>query len=166
MSNLRDIAIEAAADYRNGMGSAEQCREAAEAAVICDANLRGANLWGANLRGANLKGADLSDANLWGANLRGADLSDANLRGATINWKSHDLISEILLLDAGEDIERRKIAGLVLVSRDWCWNRFLAHDDPQREWALNVLREYVTPDDGAPDILQSGRPPCAAGKGG
>ena len=200
MSSLREIAIEAAAAYRSGMGSAEQCREAAEAAVRGDANLSDANLWGANLssadlrnanlgnanlrdadlgnanlrgadlRGADLYGANLRNANLWGANLGGADLRgadlwdadlyganlrNANLRGAKINWLSHDLVAELLRQAAGADIGKRKVAGLVLVSRDWCWRRFLALDDPQRDWALNVLREYVTPDDEAPDILQS-----------
>ena len=80
MSNLREIAIEAAAAYRSGMGSAEQCREAAEAAVRGDANLSGADL-----RGADLSDADLSDANLRGADLSSANLSSANLSSATIN---------------------------------------------------------------------------------
>ena len=59
-------------------------RAALEAAVKCNADLRGANLSDANLRGANLSGANLSGANLSGANLSGANLSGANLRGANL----------------------------------------------------------------------------------
>ena len=169
MSGLRDWVIEAVAAYRNGTGSAEQCREAAEAAVREGANLSCANLSGAylncadlscadlscaDLRYADLRGAYLNHTDLRGANLRGADLWGADLSGATINWQSHDLVSGILCRAAGEVIERRKIAGLVLVSRDWCWDQFLAHDDPQREWALSVLRKYVRDGDGAPKILR------------
>jgi len=61
---------------------AESLREAVEAAVARDANLRGANLSDAYLSGANLRGANLRDANLRGANLRGANLGAANLSGA------------------------------------------------------------------------------------
>ena len=136
MSGLRDWVIEAVAAYCDGTGSAEQCREAAEAAVR----------EGANLSCANLRGADLSYAGL----------SCANIEDATINWQSHDLIAEILRRAAGADIEKRKIAGFMLVSRDWCWGRFLAQDDPQRDWALGVLRKYVRDGDGAPDILRQG----------
>ena len=130
-------------------------------ADLSGANLFGADLRDANLRGADLSGADLSGANLRGANLFGADLRDADLSGATINWQSHDLISELLLRAAGEDIERRKVAGLILVSRDWCWGKFLAIESGQiesgqHEWALSVLRQYVKDGDDAPEILKGG----------
>ncbi len=137
-------------------------------ADLRDAYLRGAHLRGAYLRGADLgdadlcsadlRGADLRDADLRGADLRyadlrGADLRDAELRGAKIAWQSHDLISELLRRAAGYDVERRKIAGLVLVSRDLCWRKFLALEDAQHEWALGVLRKYVRVGDGAPECL-------------
>jgi len=60
----------------------------------------------------------------------------AYLKGARMNWQSHDLIAELLRREAGEDIDRRSLAGLILLSRDWCWDRFLALSHPQREWAL------------------------------
>ena len=59
-------------------------RAALEAAVKCNADLRGADLRGAYLRGAYLSGADLSDAYLSCADLSGADLSGANLSGANL----------------------------------------------------------------------------------
>ena len=90
-------------------------------ADLRDADLGGAYLGSANLRDANLGGADLRSANLRGANLRGA-----NLRGANFPpMQSHDFWAELLLRAAGDNIERRKIAGLVLISRDWCWPRCL-----------------------------------------
>ena len=85
----------------------------------------------------------------WRANLFGADLS-----GAAINWNSHDLIAELLRQAAGESWQRRALAGLILVSRDWCWKEFLALEHPEQEWALDVLRGYVREGDGAPDFLQ------------
>ena len=128
-------------------------------ADLCGANLRWADLSGASLRWADLRWANLSRANLRGADLsgadlRGADLRGANLRGATLNWLSHDLLAEILRGETGYDVEKRKIAGLILISRDWCWNDFLTLDDPLKGWALDTLAQYVQPDDGAPEALR------------
>ena len=155
-ADLRD------ADLRDADLSGADLRDAdLRGADLSDANLFGADLRDANLRGADLSGADLSGANLRGANLFGADLRDADLSGATINWQSHDLISELLLRAAGDDIARRKVAGLILVSRDWCWGKFLAIESGQiesgqHEWALSVLRQYVKDGDDAPEILKGG----------
>jgi len=141
-------------------------------------NLRGSNLSYSNLRGLNLSGSDLSYSNLIGSvlsgsvlsgsdlsgsnlrysNLRGSDLSGSDLsgsdlRGSVLNWRSHALVGEILRRHAGKDPAKRKIAGLVLVSTDWCWQKFLAIDDPLRDWAISVLRDYVQDGDRAPDVL-------------
>jgi len=119
------------------------------------ASLRWANLRWASLSGANLGGASLSGANLRWASLRWASLSGASLSGAIINWQSHDLITEILRRAAGNNMQRRMMAGLILVSHDWCWKKFLALDiDPAlRAWALTALRQWVTDGDGAPEAL-------------
>jgi hypothetical protein len=144
-------------------------------ADLRDANLRGANLRGAYLEGANLidadltgadlTGADLIGANLEGANFEGAKLIDANLidaklegadlTGANLNWQSHDLIAEILRRAASDDIEKRKVAGLILVSRDWCWKEFLSLNDPITEWALDELAKWVQDGDNAPEMLKT-----------
>ena len=124
-----------------------------QGADLLGANLRGADLLGANLLGANLRDANLLGANLLGANLLDANLRDADLRNVGVNWTSHDLIAEMLRQAAGEDAEKRSLAGLVLISRDWCWTQFLALEHPQREWALGVLRECVKEGDDAPEIL-------------
>jgi len=92
-------------------------------------------------------------SSLVGANLRGADLYGADLRGAKINWQSHAVIAEILRQAAGEDYEKRMAAGLILVSPDWCWDRFLKIELPQKEWALETLTSYVTDGDEAPSVL-------------
>ena len=96
--------------------------------------------------------ADLSSANLYGANLSGADLSRAK-----INWQSHDLLAEILRLAAGADIQKRSVAGLILVSRDWCWKEFLALDHPEKEWALTELAKWIQDGDRHPEILDEYR---------
>ena len=112
------------------------------------ANLRGAHLYGADLYGAHLYGANLYGANLYRADLRkvdlrGADLREVDLRGANLNWQSHDLIAEILRQDAGDDLDKRAMAGLVLVSRDWCWKHFVALQHPLMPWAIEVLTPYL-----------------------
>jgi hypothetical protein len=134
-------------------------------AYLDGANLRGANLGEANLGEANLRGANLGEANLRGANLGGANLGGANLgeanlrgaylRGAKINWQSHTLLGHLLFRATGQDIDKRKIAGLISISTDWCWNKFLSMDDPMKEWALDTLAKYVTEDDGAPEEIHA-----------
>ena len=119
------------------------------------ANLRGANLYGANLRGANLSGANLYGADLRGADLYGADLSGANLYGAKVNWQSHAIISEILRRAAADDVQKRMVAGLILVSPDWCWDKFLSIQSDLLDWAITTLREYVQDGDNAPEILRT-----------
>lgn len=114
-------------------------------AYLSEAYLRGANLRGANLRGANLRGADL-----WEADLRGA-----NLRGAKLNWQSHNLLSEILRQEAKENIKKRIIAGLILISTDYCWNDFLSLNIPYKKWALNTLNQWAEDDTNAPDIFKT-----------
>lgn len=124
--------------------------------------LTGADLREADLSMADLSGADLSRANLIGADLSGATLREADLRGATlreatINWQSHDLIAVILRRAAADDVQRRMLAGLILISRDWCWEKFLALEiDPDvRQWALTELRQWVKAGDGAPEALKT-----------
>jgi hypothetical protein len=146
-------------------------------ADFCYANLSKTNLHKADLRGARLIGADLSCADLTEAELDGAmlehasfyesclvnadltntqfykaDLFGADLIGATINWDSHELISAILYRRANT-VQKRMIAGLVLVSGDWCWENFLRIRHPDRSWALDTLAAYVKPGDNVPETL-------------
>ncbi len=131
-------------------------------AFLRGANLSGADLSGADLRWAFLRRADLRWANLSWADLSGADLSGAFLRradlsGAVVSWQSHDMIAEILRRAAADNPARRMLAGLILIGRDWCRDKFLALDiDPAlREWALDELRQWVRPGDNAPEILKA-----------
>ena len=118
------------------------------------ADLRSADLSGADLSNAELYSADLSSANLRSADLRSANLYGANLSGAVLDWNSHQLLSEILLRAAGEDAGRRSFAGLVRISTDWCWHRYLRMtDNPALEWALDELAKWVQPDDHAPQCV-------------
>jgi hypothetical protein len=140
-----------------------------EGANLEGANLEGANLEGANLRGADLEGADLEGANLEGANLEGANLEGANLEAVILNWQSHQLLGELLKRAAGESIEKRMVAGLITISTDWCWHEFLAIEhsefdiepgllsefrDRYKEWAIQILAQYVQNEDGSPDIIK------------
>lgn len=120
-------------------------------ARLAGACLEGANLRGARLEGARLEGADLEDACLEGADLEGANLYRARLEGTRLNWTSHDLIAEILRQAAGKDSEKRSMAGLVLVSRDWCWKDFARNvNSKMKRWCAEVLTPFVdkeTPED-------------------
>ena len=126
-------------------------------AFLHGADLSGADLGGAFLSGAFLHGADLSGADLSGADLGDADLSGADLSGAVVSWQSHDMIAEILRRAAADNPARRMLAGLILISRDWCWDEFLALDidSELRRWALDELRQWVRPGDNAPEILKA-----------
>ena len=125
-------------------GEHESLKDAVEAAHNAGISTVFANLVGANLVGANLVRANLVRANLDGA----------NLDGAKINWNSHALISRILLNAAGNHIGHRKIAGLILVSPDWCWSKWLSLRPSRHfQWAIDTLAAFVQADDGAPPIL-------------
>ena len=119
------------------------------------ADLRCADLRYANLGGADLGYANLRYANLRYANLRYADLRYADLGGSVLNWQSHALLSEILLRAAGDSVERRMLSGLIAVSTDWCWNRFLSLEHPERAWAIAELAKWVRPDDEAPEVIRA-----------
>ena len=101
--------------------------------------------------------ANLSRANLSGANLSRASLSGSDLSETKINWQSHDLLAEILRRAAGADIQKRSLAGLILISRDWCWKEFLSLDHTEREWALGELAKWVQDGDRHPEILDQYR---------
>ena len=105
----------------------------------------------------NLEGARLEGARLEGAQLEGAWLQGARLQGAKIDWNSHWLLGELLHRAARDDIAKRKIAGLVTISTDWCWEKFLAINEPLRGWALGVLNGYVTDGDNAPEVVTDAR---------
>ena len=93
--------------------------------------------------------------NLVGANLRWVNLFEANLTGVTMNWQSHQLISEILIRAAGDDLDRSSLAGLIRIRTDWCWDVWTKLDHPARDWAIKELSKWVKDDDGAPEILQN-----------
>ncbi len=118
------------------------------------ADLGGADLRGADLHGADLRGVYLHGAYLHGADLRGADLGGVSLGDITVNWISHDLIAEILKREAGDHIGKLQAAGLILVSRDKCWDELLALKVPHKKWALRTLAKWVKEGDGAPEVLK------------
>ena len=156
-SAVREAVIEAVAARANlaraYLAGAYLAGASLDGANLARANLARAYLARAYLARANLDGANLARANLAGASLAGANLARANLDGARINWQSHDLIAELLRRAAAGDVERRKVAGLVLVSRDWCWEQFLAIESDLRGWALDTLAAHITEGDNAPAIL-------------
>ena len=109
----------------------------------------------ADLRDADLRGVNLQYADLQYADLRGADLQYADLRDVSLNWRSHDLIAEILRQAACGDIDKIKIAGLVMIYRDYCWGDFIDLDDPLAGWALGELSKWVKEGEDTPKHITS-----------
>lgn len=87
----------------------------------------------------------------------GSDLSWSNLSGSNLSWSSHDLLAEVLRRAAGDNIQHRMIAGLLLVSREWCWDEFLAVEGVDNEWALRELAKWIQPSDSHPECLDKYR---------
>jgi hypothetical protein len=98
--------------------------------------------------------ADLRVADLRVADLSGAYLSGAYLSGARINWNSHALVGEILRRAAGDDVEKRCIAGGITISTDWCWQKMLSIEHGQKQWAIDTLIPWLQDGDNAPDVLR------------
>jgi len=124
------------------------------------ADFRGASMEHANLLTANLSHTDLREASLaWSdlglARLDGADARDSafdytNLTGAnisdmSIDYWSRELVAHVLLNAAGNDIAKQSLAGLVLISRNWCWEKFegVGIDPALRDWALDTLVKSI-----------------------
>jgi len=124
-------------------------------ADLTGAHLRGADLTGAYLRGAYLTGADLTGADLTGADLTGADLTGADLTKGQmkINWSSHNLIGEILWREAKENIDRQMLAAFISKKTDWCWAEWIKFQHPERKWAIQTLKGWITEGDDAPEFL-------------
>lgn len=144
-ANLTSANLTSAYLARANLARADLAGADLAGANLASANLTGANLAGANLARADLTRAYLTDANLTGATLTRAYLTRANLAGANLPTASHDVISEILHRAAGEDISCMMLAGLVLLKRDWCWERFaevLASRDALRIWAIQSLAPW------------------------
>lgn len=111
------------------------------------------NFTGVDFGGARLCGTNFSDACLYNADFRGADLHNVNLSGATINFNSPELVSEILRQAAGDDIEKLKIAGLVLMCKQMDWTAFVKIDDPLMPWALKEIVRYHKATDALPALV-------------
>jgi uncharacterized protein YjbI with pentapeptide repeats len=127
-------------------GDAESLKDAVEKAVLSGSDLSGSNLRWSDLRGSDLSGSDLSWSNLSWSNLSGSNLSGSDLSGLKgYNWQSHELISAILLRHAGDSVSKRALAGLILVSPDWCWKKFLSLKTRDRAWAISILKPLGAP---------------------
>lgn len=123
-------------------------------AYLCDAdlgwsnlslvNLSGADLKGANLKFADCSGADFSNADLTDADFTNADLTDADFTGATLNFNSREIIASILMAAASQHFRHRMLAGLILISRDWCWKTFnyFITDPDDRDWITATLASW------------------------
>ena len=109
----------------------------------------------------NFDGKYLGYQNFSGADISGLRFTRADLRycvftGARIPWASRDVIAAILFQSAGDDADKRAFAGLVLISRDWCWDSFDAcvRDGVLRDWIVDTLAPYTEGDIHTPVALK------------
>lgn len=114
-----------------------------------DADFSGADCFGANFQDARLDStdfsrailifADFSNADLCSVTFTGSDLTRVCLQGVQTDGADPTLAAWILRNAAGDDPDKRALAGLVLLSDDWCWADFIALRHPAREWAIEIL---------------------------
>jgi uncharacterized protein YjbI with pentapeptide repeats len=124
------------------------------------ANFRGMHIGGSRFLGANCRGADFSGANasavdfreadLTGANFERADLRGARFDGALLDWNARDVVVEILRQASGDDFDKLHFTGLILLRRDWTWNRLRALQHPMEHFLLASLHPLIRDDDNAP----------------
>jgi len=133
-------------------GEFETLLVAVEEAVKKGADLHGADLHGADLGAAYLRGAYLGGADLGAADLGGADLGAAGK--ITVDWQSHELLSEILWQASGNLQSRKMLAAFVGRQTAWCWEKWETWKNPQKSWALKELSKWIKGGDGAPDLVK------------
>ena len=105
--------------------------------------------------GCQVLTCDFSGADLTGTDWSGAVIQSPVLTGAKINWQSHELVAQgILLPAAGDDIDRLRFTGLVLICAQKCWDWYTSlQSEPALEWALDTMSTYVHPGDNAPPCI-------------
>lgn len=142
-ANIENADLRGAILYRSDLRFINLAGAKLAQARLCGSNLAGANFFGAIIYNAdfsftNLAGANFDRTNLGGANFCRANLKCTNLDVDVPPTKSHDFIAEILLRENHK--YSREVAGLILVSMDWCWNDFLNYFDKNKiAWARKVL---------------------------
>ena len=142
-ANIENADLRGAILYRSDLRFINLAGAKLAQARLCGSNLAGANFFGAIIYNAdfsftNLAGANFDRTNLGGANFCRANLKCTNLDVDVPPTKSHDFIAEILLRENHK--YSREVAGLILVSMDWCWNDFLNYFDKNKiAWAKKVL---------------------------
>lgn len=111
---------------------------------LMDANFHGSNLCGADFERARMRFANLSNTDLRAAYFHKTDLFDTYFKGAQLNWTSHELLSELLRQSAGNNVKRLMVAGLPLVTREWCWKEYLKVEiDPEiKKWVKETLSKW------------------------
>ncbi len=122
---------------------------------LSDADFSHTDLSYVDLSDADFSHTDFSHTDLSHADLSYTDLFHTNLSHTKLSWYSHDLLAEILRRAAGTDPAKLKLSGLVLVSREKCWEEFFAMDDPLQDWAIGELAKWVQPGDGAPECIRA-----------
>lgn len=116
-------------------------------ASFCSTSFENAGIISCNMRDSRFTGTNFEKAAIWGTNFRGGKFDEAIL-----TWESHDLISAILLGDAGDCPKKRSLAGLIQCSLDWCWEDFLEVEHSERAWGLSTLAWWDF--SRAPEIVQ------------
>jgi uncharacterized protein YjbI with pentapeptide repeats len=114
-----------------------------------DTEARYIDFTNANIRDCCFRKADLERSNFSGAKLQacntaGAYVYNTVLEGTMLPETSHEFMAEVLRQAAGDDIEKVKVAAYIAFNENKCWSDFLAINDPLKDWAVSVVKKYVS----------------------
>lgn len=136
-------------------------------ANLTNTNLSYSNLSYANLSNANCTNCSFTSSYFYSTRFNNADLTESNfintamesvtftnavMDDITMNWNSHDLISEILFR-AATTIGQEQFAAWISHKKSWCWPEWLASNYSDWNWVLATLQPLVKPSDNAPSEL-------------
>jgi hypothetical protein len=152
----------------------KMARAELSAADLREAAFNGVDLEGAVLRAANLAGASIVQSNCTDAafdsailehlNTVGSTFRDASFVGASRFFQSREIVAEILRRNAGDDVERLRSIGAILLDRSRCYAQWRAAVDAlgpeQLRFALRVFAAY--PESGCAEALDGSQGPSAA----
>ena len=127
-----------------------------ERAYLSCADFHGSNFTCAVLDGANLANADFSGCDLTDASFVNTYLPTCKIEGARLNWKSHDLVAEVLRRAAMSDVSK-SIAGLFVMCRETPVADIFKYLIPGMRWALKECAHWLRDGDNAPAILREAR---------
>jgi uncharacterized protein YjbI with pentapeptide repeats len=128
-----------------------------EKALLDDTDLSRAYLVHSTCIGASFRRAEMDGLAALGSSFR-----DAVLAGARRFFRSHEIVSELLLREAGNDFERVMQCAAIVADRARCypeWRTYLEAHPDAKQFAFAVFDRY--PESGCAEALREGWQPSS-----